>query len=120
MFCTICFAPMRFPRVKAEGRSFYHCVSGIVLGHSDAISWKEVSRQYRKYLPQFHSRILSLSLLSDLSLFVPSRTKKVIPMVNNGTRIQEGDKKSRSNRNSNRMQNQESLIIFQLHPFHAI
>ena len=53
---------MRFPRVKAEGQSFCHCVSRvvdrqfiflgirIVLGQSDAISWKEVSQQYRKYL----------------------------------------------------------------------
>ena len=30
LFCVICFAPMRFPRVKAEGRSFYHCVSRVV------------------------------------------------------------------------------------------
>jgi len=53
---------MRFPRVKAEGQSFCHCVSRavdrqfiflgirIVLGQSDAISWKEVSRQYRNCL----------------------------------------------------------------------
>src|SRR5208283_137822 len=27
LFCTICFTPMRFPRIKAEGQSFYHCVS---------------------------------------------------------------------------------------------
>ena len=60
---------MRFPRVKAEGQGFYHCVSRvvdrqfifqtagrgspegirIVLDHSDAICWKEVSQQYRKY-----------------------------------------------------------------------
>jgi hypothetical protein len=46
---TVCFTPMRFPRVKAEGQSFYHCVSRvvdrqfiflgirIVLGQSDAV-----------------------------------------------------------------------------------
>ena len=63
LFCTVCFTPMRVPRVKAEGQSFYHCVSRvvdrqfifhgirIVLGATqDAISWKEVSQQYRKYL----------------------------------------------------------------------
>jgi hypothetical protein len=27
LFCTVCFTPMRFPRIKAEGQSFYHCVS---------------------------------------------------------------------------------------------
>ena len=30
LFCTICFKPMRFPRVKAEGQGFYHCVSRVV------------------------------------------------------------------------------------------
>ena len=52
---------MRFPRVKAEGQSGYAeaLAKGsslarqgirVVLGHSDAICWKEVSQQYRKYL----------------------------------------------------------------------
>ena len=30
LFCTVCRTPMRFPRVKAEGQSFYHCVSRVV------------------------------------------------------------------------------------------
>ena len=30
LFCTICLTPMRFPRVKAEGQGFYHCVSRVV------------------------------------------------------------------------------------------
>jgi hypothetical protein len=30
LFCIVCFTPMRFPRVKAEGQSFYHCVSRVV------------------------------------------------------------------------------------------
>ena len=30
LFCMICLTPMRFPRVKAEGQSFYHCVCGVV------------------------------------------------------------------------------------------
>src|SRR5271165_7417861 len=30
LFCMVCFTPMRFPRVKAEGQSFYHCVSRVV------------------------------------------------------------------------------------------
>ena len=31
IFCSVwCFTPMRFPRVKAEGQSFYHCVSRVV------------------------------------------------------------------------------------------
>jgi hypothetical protein len=25
LFCIICFTLKRFPRVKAEGQSFYHC-----------------------------------------------------------------------------------------------
>ena len=32
LFCTVCFTPMRFPRIKAEGQSFYHCVSRVVDG----------------------------------------------------------------------------------------
>src|SRR5271163_4595473 len=28
----ICPNPMRFPRVKAEGQSFYHCISRVVEG----------------------------------------------------------------------------------------
>ena len=62
LLCTVCFTPMRFPRVKAEGQSFCYCVSRvvdrqfiflgirIVLAQSDAVSWKEVSRQYRNDL----------------------------------------------------------------------
>jgi hypothetical protein len=30
LLCVVCFTPMRFPRVKAEGQSFYHCVSRVV------------------------------------------------------------------------------------------
>ena len=30
LFCVVCLTPMRFPRVKAEGQSFYHCVSRVV------------------------------------------------------------------------------------------
>jgi hypothetical protein len=30
LFCVVSFTPMRFPRVKAEGQSFYHCVSRVV------------------------------------------------------------------------------------------
>ena len=30
LFYTIMLTPMRFPRVKAEGQSFYHCVSRVV------------------------------------------------------------------------------------------
>ena len=30
LFYMVCFTPMRFPRVKAEGQSFYHCVSRVV------------------------------------------------------------------------------------------
>ena len=31
LFCMVCLTPMRFPRVKAEGQSFYHCVSRVVV-----------------------------------------------------------------------------------------
>ena len=27
---VVCFTLVRFPRVKAEGQSFYHCVSRVV------------------------------------------------------------------------------------------
>ena len=30
LFCVVCFTPMRFPRLKADGQSFYHCVSRVV------------------------------------------------------------------------------------------
>src|SRR5271165_1620152 len=30
LFCIVCCTPMRFPRVKAEGQGFYHCVSRVV------------------------------------------------------------------------------------------
>ena len=30
VLCKVCFTPMRFPRVKAVGRSFCHCVSRVV------------------------------------------------------------------------------------------
>jgi len=30
LFYTVCFTPMRLPRIKAEGWSFYHCVSRVV------------------------------------------------------------------------------------------
>jgi len=32
VLCNLCLTPMRFPRVKAEGQSFYHCVSRVVDG----------------------------------------------------------------------------------------
>ena len=30
LLCTVAYTPMRFPRVKAEGQGFYHCVSRVV------------------------------------------------------------------------------------------
>jgi hypothetical protein len=30
LLCIVSSTPMRFPRVKAEGQSFYHCVSKVV------------------------------------------------------------------------------------------
>jgi hypothetical protein len=37
LLCTVCFTPMRFPRVKAEGQSFCHCVSRVV--DRNSFSW---------------------------------------------------------------------------------
>ena len=39
-----------YAEALAKGSSFARQGIKIVLGHSDAISWKEVSRQYRNYL----------------------------------------------------------------------
>jgi hypothetical protein len=30
LLCNVCSTPMRFSCVKAEGQSFYHCVSRVV------------------------------------------------------------------------------------------
>ena len=72
VFCTICFASMRFPRVKAEGQSFYHCVSRVVdrrfifqtAGHGSAEAERFVLLMRR--LEAFSGvRVLTYALMSN-------------------------------------------------------
>jgi len=72
LLCKVCSAPMRFPRVKAEGQSFYHCVSRVVdrrfifqtAGHSSADAERFVLLMRR--LEAFSGvRILTYALMSN-------------------------------------------------------
>src|SRR5208282_1030951 len=87
LFCMVCFTPMRFPRIKAEGQSFYHCVSRVVdrqfifqtAGHGSPEAERFVLLMRR--LEAFSGvRVLTYSLMSISELFwasqMPSAGKK--------------------------------------------
>ena len=73
LICSVyCVTPMRFPRVKAEGESFYHCVSKVVdrrfifqtSGHGSAEAERFVLLMRR--LEAFSGvRVLTYALMSN-------------------------------------------------------
>src|SRR5271167_4801325 len=91
LFCMVCFTPMRFPRIKAEGQSFYHCVSRVVdrqfifqtAGHGSPEAERFVLLMRR--LEAFSGvRVLTYSLMSNhfhLLCEVPQDRRSLCPMV---------------------------------------
>ena len=72
LFCMVCLTPMRFPRVKAEGQSFYHCVSRVVdrrfIFQTDGHGSAEAERfvQLMRRLEAFSGvRVLTYVLMSN-------------------------------------------------------
>src|SRR5208282_53524 len=91
LFCKVCLTPMRFPRIKAEGQSFYHCVSRVVdrqfifqtAGHGSPEAERFVLPMRR--LEAFSGvRVLTYSLMSNhfhLLCEVPQAQRSLCPMV---------------------------------------
>ncbi len=72
MLCRLCLTLVRFPRVKAEGQSFYHCVSRVVdrlfIFHASAHGSAEAERFVRlmRRLEAFSGvRVLTYALMSN-------------------------------------------------------
>jgi putative transposase len=72
LFSTVYSTPMRFPRIKADGQSFYHCVSRVfdsgfifqTAGHGSAETERFV-RLMRRLEAFSGVRVLTYALMSD-------------------------------------------------------